>query len=89
MSDINNYLDEKGLVKVWPAKDKNQQQILELLASKFEASKFYTEKEVNEILNQHHTFADPALLRRELYMKHFLDREPNGSKYWKMSNGNP
>lgn len=55
---------------------------LEFLAAKFEMGREYSEKEVNEILNQNHTFGDPALLRRELYMKKLLDRTPDGSRYW-------
>lgn len=56
---------------------------LGFLAAKFEAGREYSEKEVNEILNQNHTFGDPAMLRRELYMKKLLDRTPDGGKYWK------
>ena len=55
---------------------------LEFLAAKFEMGREYSEKEVNEILNQNHTFGDPALLRRELYMKKLLDRTPDGNRYW-------
>ena len=51
---------------------------------KFETGKFYTEKEVNEVLNNSHTFGDAALLRRELFEKKFLDRELDGRKYWKI-----
>jgi hypothetical protein len=35
----------------------------------------YTEKEVNAILKQYHTFEDRALLRRELYDKRYFDRK--------------
>ena len=80
---LKNYLNEKNQVKAWPGKEKNQLLVLQFLATKFEAGKFYTEKEVNEILNSFHTFTDPALLRRELFIKHLLDRELDGSKYWK------
>ncbi len=57
--------------------------VLEYLASKFEAGWEYSEKEINAILDQNHTFGDPAMLRRELFMKKLLDRAPDGSRYWK------
>ena len=51
------------------------------LASKFELGKNYTEKEVNQILNNWHTFEDWAMLRRDLYEKRFLWRETKGKEY--------
>ena len=51
------------------------------LAGKFEAGWEYTEREVNELLLDWHTFADPATLRRELYDYGFLDRSRDGKVY--------
>ena len=51
------------------------------LAQFFEAEKAYSEQEVNLLLYQHHTFFDPATLRRELYDFHFLDRSADGRVY--------
>ena len=34
------------------------------------------------LLNQWHTFEDPATLRRELYQHRFLGRQPSGAAYW-------
>ena len=51
------------------------------LAQKFEAEKDYTEAEINNVLLDWHTFADPATLRRELYDYHFLDRSRDGKVY--------
>jgi len=84
-NDLKKYLDKaETLVIKWPAKSSKQIIVLEWLSTKFDSGKFYTENEVNKILNNHHDFEDLALLRRELYMKNFLDREPDGSKYWKL-----
>jgi hypothetical protein len=55
---------------------------LNYLLSKFDPTRLYTEKEVNTLLNEYHTFGDPALLRRELFDRGLLDRIPNGSAYW-------
>ncbi len=83
--ELKKYLDntETKVVK-WPAKHSRQMLVLEFLSGKFKLNCFYTENEVNKILNDHHAFEDSALLRRELYEKKFLDRELDGSKYWKI-----
>lgn len=78
---IKNYLDGEGRLKLWPKR--KHREVLSYLADNFETGKQYTEKQVNEILNLHHTFGDPALLRRELFMKRFFDRIPDGSRYWR------
>ncbi|MDJ0619505.1 MAG: DUF2087 domain-containing protein [Calothrix sp. MO_192.B10] len=83
--ELKSYLDEQALVKEWPSKrnrGKFQKLVLEYLATKFEIGVTYTEKQVNNILNQHHTFGDPAMLRRELFEKGFINRKRDGSAYW-------
>ncbi len=82
--ELRGFLDKDSKLKSWPSRKHREKQLLalEFLASKFEAGQEYSEKEVNEILNRHHTFGDPAMLRRELYMKNLLDRTPDGSRYW-------
>ena len=79
---IGPFLDSQGQLKVFPAKRKKKLSALAYLAGKFEQGKIYTEREVNELLNQWHLFGDPATLRRELYNNRFLDREADGSRYW-------
>ncbi len=62
--ELKNYLDERSRVTEWPSKRNKgsfQQKVLKYLASKFEVGATYTEKEVNALLNQYHTFNDPAL----------------------------
>lgn len=80
--DIKGFLDSEGRLHRYPSKYKRQIFALFYLASKFEPGVRYTEKEVNQILNDWHTFEDWAMLRRELYDRRFLDREPDGSCYW-------
>ncbi len=81
---LKGFLDKDSKLKSWPSRKHRDKQLLalEYLAAKFEAERQYSEKEVNELLNRHHTFGDPALLRRELFMKKLLDRTPDGSRYW-------
>jgi diadenosine tetraphosphate (Ap4A) HIT family hydrolase len=77
-------VDDQGRVDRWPAlKVEEEQMAVRLyLASKFEPGRTYSEREVNEILNQWHTFEDWALLRRELFMYGLLARYKDGTSYW-------
>lgn len=78
---LKNFLDSEGKLKQFPAKRKMKIIALFYLASFFETDRQYTEQEVNLLLYQHHTFFDPATLRRELYDFHFLDRSADGRIY--------
>lgn len=71
---------ENGRLKSVPSKQKKLIVILDWLASNFEADRTYTEREVNEIINQY--FHDFASLRRDLVDFGYLRRERGGSKYW-------
>ncbi len=84
-TDLSNYLDAHGRVKKWPSRQhkKLQRAVLEYLTAKFEFGKKYSEREVNALLNQHHTFGDPALLRREMIEAQLLSRKRDGSAYLK------
>lgn len=79
---LKNFMDKEGRLKQFPGKRKYRIPAYFFLASKFEKDIIYTEKEVNEILNKHHTFNDSCMLRRELYNMKFFDRKRNGSEYW-------
>ncbi len=78
---LKNFLDSEGKLKQFPAKRKMKIIALFYLASFFETDRQYTEQEVNLLLSQHHTFSDPATLRRELFDFHFIDRTPDGRVY--------
>jgi hypothetical protein len=81
---IDVFLDETGKIKAWPSKSIKKMEVLKYLATKFEIDKMYTEKEVNEIITNNHTFNDYFLLRRELIDHKLLNRTPNGAQYWKI-----
>ncbi|PJF32041.1 MAG: hypothetical protein CUN52_01995 [Phototrophicales bacterium] len=86
---IHHYLDEQGRVVRFPVSKKNRKDqtiILEYLAEKFEIGKVYTERDVNELLKQWHTFGDWALLRRELFERGYINRKADCSEYWRTSN---
>lgn len=80
-SILNRFLDKDGKVTVWPAKPAHKKAVLTYLATKFEHNRIYTEKEVNEVLNDWHTFADWPLLRRGLVDGGYLSRDKQGYEY--------
>lgn len=81
--ELRKFKDTQGRITTWPSKPYKQLQVLQYLTSFFVLGKRYSEAELNELLNQNHTFGDPALLRRELIIKGFFDRTADGSQYWK------
>ena len=78
---LRNFLNADGKLTAFPAKRKMKVYALFYLAEKFESGREYSEREINDILLDWHTFADPATLRRELYDYRFLDRSPDGRSY--------
>lgn len=81
MKDISRFLDDGGKVTIWPKKHVDKQLVLEYLASKFTVGQIYSEKEVNEILKEWHTFQDWPLLRRALVDSELMLRDRNGYAY--------
>ena len=80
---LGRFLDDEGRVKAWPAKRKNQKLVLAHLASAFAVGRDYSEREVNGILQGAHTYGDWVSLRRALVDDRLLDREADGSRYWR------
>ena len=80
MDKLINEFDE---IIRWPKKTSDKKIVINWLSNKFKGEINYSEKEVNEILDRHHSFNDIALLRRELISRKFLRRKDNGSEYWK------
>jgi len=80
---MNSPINEKGQIVRWPKKPKDKNLVILWLSNKFDIDITYNEKEVNLIIDNHHTFTDTPLLRRELISRGLLSRTNNGSKYWK------
>lgn len=80
---IARFLDTHGKIKQLPSKKKLRYLVLSYLANKFVNDKDYTEKEVNSIIKDWHTFNDYFILRRELVEYKFIRRTRDGSRYWK------
>lgn len=75
--------DAAGRLVRLPNKFSVQQMAMWAMWTRFVVRRKYTEKEVNQILNAHHTFGDPATLRRELVNMKLLSRKSDCSQYWK------
>ena len=81
--ELKNFLDEAGRLKQWPSKQKLQLAAMPVFAKAIPAGRRFTEHEINELLNQLHTFDDAALLRRVLCDLGYLERTRDGREYWR------
>lgn len=84
MSLLKNFLDDQGRVTKWPSKQHLKIEVIKYVAEKFENDRYYTEKEVNEIINTWHTYGDYFMLRRGMIELNLMERTKNGSQYWKI-----
>ena len=77
-----NFFDKYGSLIALPAREKRKIIALHIIATKYiPAGRDFTEQEINEILIQH-SLQDHVTLRRYLIGYGFLDRLPDGSRYW-------
>ncbi|WP_208982167.1 MULTISPECIES: DUF2087 domain-containing protein [unclassified Pseudovibrio] len=76
-----NQFDKAGRLVSWPSRRQVQVLCLWQLWSLIPAGASLREKEINTVLNDAHCFADPALLRRELFSLGLLHRNRDGSDY--------
>ncbi len=80
---IKRFLDDSGKIIQLPQRQAMRVAVLGYLAEKFEVNRIYTEKEVNALCAQWHTFNDYFILRRELIDYGLLCRKADGSQYWR------
>ena len=81
--ELRPFLNEAGQLAAMPSKYKKKLLAYYYLATKIEAGRQYTQKDINELLDHWAVFHDPATLRRELYDRRLLDRTLDGSRYWR------
>tara|TARA_B100000965_G_scaffold233207_1_gene195274 strand:- start:53 stop:304 length:252 start_codon:yes stop_codon:yes gene_type:complete len=81
---MNSLINEFDEIVRWPKKPSDKEIVINWLSNKFYFDKKYSEKEINEILDCHHSFNDIPLLRRELISRKYLNRTDDGSTYWKI-----
>lgn len=77
------YYDEAGKLTQYPTKRPLRMIALQRIASAFEVGHVYTEKEVNQIIKDCISFSDVVTIRRELIDYGLIDRQRNGSQYWR------
>ena len=82
--DSSQHIYQFGIISRWPKKRSDKQLIIQFLSEQFETNRKYSEKEVNDIIKNHHLFNDIPLLRRELVSRKFLARKDDCSIYWKV-----
>ena len=80
---MNKIINEFDEIIRWPKKRTDKEIVINWLSYKFNVDQKYSEKEVNEIIDNHHLFNDTPLLRRELISRKYLIRKDDGSIYWK------
>jgi hypothetical protein len=78
----------EGPLTTFSMKEKSKLVVLREIAGRFQAGRMYDEKEVNQLLKTVYE-ADYVTLRRYLIEYGFLDRKPDGSRYWLKSNWTP
>ncbi len=78
------FLDASGNLAQMPRKAKLRALVHDRLIAHFEHGRPYTERQVNDVLLDHHTFGDPALLRRELFDAGLFTRPANGRTYHRL-----
>ena len=81
---IKRYFQNEKL-HVWPSKRAVRAKVINHFGSLFEIGRIYSEKEINNILLDNHSFNDPVFLRRELIDMGILSRTEDGRQYWKNS----
>jgi hypothetical protein len=87
MKLVSSYIQSDGSLKMIPSQKKKIKIILDYVIPDFEFDKDYSEKEVNEILAKYNS--DTAVLRRYLIDYGYLDRERDGSRYWRQKEHPP
>lgn len=79
---VKRYYDGEGKLTQYPSKRPMRILALIEIAKKFEPSRKYTEKEVNEIIKASIAFGDIELIRREMFQYKLIGRLRDGSEYW-------
>ncbi|MEN9710093.1 MAG: hypothetical protein RL441_85 [Actinomycetota bacterium] len=76
------FFNGKGQLQAVPAKQDRKIELLDFLALSFDADRRYSEKEVNELLEEF--YYDFPYLRRMLIENNYLDRDSATGMYWKL-----
>ena len=83
------HFDQEGRLVRWPGKFTLRMLCLWVMWSHLPARATFTESEINALLEKHHLFQDPALLRRELADRGFVLRTADGRQYTRIERQPP
>ena len=79
---LKDYLREDGTIEQLPTNRRKLDVILRYLVEQFKFGEIYSEKQVNAIIGALHE--DISGLRRDLISVGYMDRERDGSAYWRV-----
>ena len=79
---LKTFLNADGSLKQIPPQGNKLLIVLNFIVDAFAFGTNYTEKEVNTVLRRFH--ADTAALRRYLVDNGLMDRESDGTRYWRV-----
>ena len=79
---LKNFLNADGSLKQIPPQGNKLLIVLNFIVDAFAFDTNYTEKEVNTVLRRFHV--DTAALRRYLVDNGLMDRESDGTRYWRV-----
>jgi predicted transcriptional regulator len=79
---LKDYLNEDGTIRQLPTNRRKLDVILRYLVEQFEVGEIYSEKQVNAVIGALN--ADISGLRRDLISVGYMDRERDGSAYWRV-----
>ena len=79
---LKNFLNADGSLKQIPLASNKLLIVLNFIVDAFAFDTNYTEKEVNTVLRRFHV--DTATLRRYLVDNGLMDRERDGTRYWRV-----
>jgi len=80
MATAQDFL-KNGRVNSYPKKREKLDLVLGYLISKFDRARVYSEREINEILDNHIIYRDYVFFRRELVDRGYLVRTRDGKQY--------
>lgn len=79
---VKRYYDSENKLTQYPSKKPLRILALIRIAQKIDATRKYTEKEINQIIKDSIAFSDIELIRREMFQYRFIGRLRDGSEYW-------
>ena len=78
---VLRHFNDAGTMIRWPSKTNHQTLCLWVIWSRIPADQRFSEREINQLIIEGHSFGDHALLRRSMIDAPMLTRTPDGRLY--------